>query len=143
VAPRYDIRWLELERVIEINYVDVEIVDDETFDRWRDAVLAGLSEIRDRVGGRVPLIVCTHGLRLAAAMGARYSAELAMPIAHEFATIIARYGASGSTSRVVAVEAMRRAVNLPDPVARERAFGANTFGTREEALEFVRTHRDA
>ena len=30
-----------MERVIEINYVDVEIVDDETFDRWRMPCLQG------------------------------------------------------------------------------------------------------
>lgn len=70
-------------------------------------------------------------------MGKRYSQELAPPIAHRYASVIARYGAHGSTGRVVAVEAMRRTVNLDDPAAKAREYAANTFATREEALAFV------
>lgn len=127
--------------MVEITYKDVRIYDDVTFDAWRDAVLGGLESIVAEVGGPVPLLVGTAGLELHTGMGERYSKELAMPVAHKYATIIARFGDTGVTSRVVAVEAMRRTINSADPLARAREFAANTFATRDEALEFLRKHR--
>lgn len=137
MPPRYDVRWLEEEGVIEIEYAGVRVVDDATFDAWKSTVLAGLSAIHTRIGRAAPLIVNIDELKLHPRMGERYSRELALPIAHKYASIIARYGAHGSTGRVVAVEAMRRTVNLDDPAAKAREYAANTFATRAEALAFV------
>lgn len=137
MAPRYDVRWLESEQVIEVEYEGVKIVDDESFDAWKTALLAGLSAIHRRIGCAAPLIVNIDELELHPRMGERYSHELALPIAHKYASVIARYGSHGSTGRIVAVEAMRRTVNLDDPAAKAREYAANTFATREEALAFV------
>lgn len=137
MSPKYDVRWLSAEQVIEIEYSGVKIDSDESFDAWRDAVLGALQEIHGRIGCAAPLIVNIDELELHPKMGERYSQELALPIAHKYASVIARYGARGSTGRVVAVEAMRRTVNLDDPAAKAREYAANTFATRDEALAFV------
>lgn len=142
MAPTYRVEWIADERVVEIAYEDVRIHDDASFEAWRDAILGQLQRITTEVGGPVPLLVGTSGLELHTNMGERYSKELAMPIAREYATIIARFGSTGVTSRVVAVEAMRRTVHSVDPLARAREYAANTFATREEALQFIRTQRE-
>lgn len=141
VAPTYRVEWVAEERVVEITYEDVQIHDDASFDAWRDAVLGRLESITAEVGGPVPLLVGTGGLELHTSMGERYSKELAMPVAKKYASLIARFGDTGVTSRVVAVEAMRRTINSEDPAARAREYAANTFATREEALAFIRKHR--
>ena len=142
MAPTYRVEWIADERVVEIAYEDVRIYDDASFEAWRDAILGQLQRITTEVGGPVPLLVGTSGLELHTNMGERYSKELAMPIARDYATIIARFGSTGVTSRVVAVEAMRRTVHSVDPLARAREYAANTFATREEALQFIRTQRE-
>ena len=121
MAPTYRVEWIADERVVEIAYEDVRIHDDASFEAWRDAILGQLQRITTEVGGPVPLLVGTSGLELHTNMGERYSKELAMPIAREYATIIARFGSTGVTSRVVAVEAMRRPVQKRGRVPSSRS----------------------
>lgn len=137
MSAKYDVRWLPVEEVIEIEYQGVQIDSDERFDAWRDALLGALDQIHVRIGRAAPLIVNIDELELHPKMGRRYSQELALPIAQKYASVIARYGSRGSTGRVVAVEAMRRTVNIDEPAAKAREYAANTFATREEALAFV------
>ena len=89
------------------------------------------------MGGKFPLIVCIDGISLATCMGDRYS-ELAVLVAKRYASAIARYGTRSMTGRVVAVEAMRRALSMDDPVGRAREYAANIFTNRDEAIAFIR-----
>ncbi|MEM6289931.1 MAG: hypothetical protein AAGA54_01660 [Myxococcota bacterium] len=137
--PKVSVQWLADDEVIFIEYDDMQVEDDESFDRWRDAVFEGLEKVREQIGGRAPLVVSVDGLHLLSCMGDRYSQELAMPVAKEFATIIARCGDERQTNRVVAVEAMRRTLKMDDPVARAREYAANIFVSRDEAVSFIRS----
>ena len=129
------VEWHEDDGVAEIRYEDTEISSHEDFERWREAVMKGLGNIRSRLGRKFPLIVCIDELRIHKSVSEEYSA-LAKAVAAEHASAIARYGKRQPlTGAVIAVTAMRRAMESGGGPAEQT--GANIFGDREAAVAFV------
>ncbi len=123
--------------VAEVKYRDMIVNDDATFDAWKNGILNQLQAVLDRLGHKFPLVVDITGLTLSKKVSQRYGDELAVVVAHEYATAIARYGPTGQTTSVIAVDTMRRALQTEDPLALERRYAANLFADRNTAVEFV------
>ena len=68
--------------------------------------------------------------------GERYSTEIAQH-ASEYVSAIARFGAAGRTTAVIAIEAHNR-VNRGVPFATDERYTANLFTSEQEAVEFLR-----
>lgn len=133
-----EVRFSNVDDVVVIEYEDAVVDSDAAFEVWRRKVIDGLQAKFEELGGRFPLAVDIDGLRLSRRFGARYSAEVAAPAANNFLSAIARYGASGRTTAVIAIEALNRA-NMGMSFARDERFTSNVFANRDEAIDFLRT----
>ena len=136
--PTYDIRWIPEDRVCEIAYEDMNVCDAASFTEWESTLFAGLEAAKKTAGGKFPLMVNIDGLTIGKAYADRYS-TVAVRVAHDYATVITRYGRHAKTGSVVALTAMRRALGSDDPLARAKAYAANLFESRAQALAFIRT----
>lgn len=133
-----EVRFSTVDDVVVVEYDGCIVDDDAAFDTWSAKVLEGMARKYDELGGRYPLAVDIDGLQLSRRLGARYSAEVATPAADRFLTAVARYGGSGRTMAVIAIEAHNRA-NAGLPFARDERYTANVFANRDEAIDFLRT----
>ncbi len=123
--------------VVLIDYTDAVIDSEAAFAEWTDKLMTGFETMKRRLGGKYPLAVCIDGLSLTRRFGERYSKELAVPVAERYASAIARYGTSGKTTAVIAIEAMKRVLEH-EAHSDEEAFQANVFANRSEAIAFLR-----
>lgn len=133
--------WCADVGVCDVVYGDANIGSEEAFSEWTEKLEAGFAAVMRTVGRKFPLMVCIDGLAIQKEYSARYS-KLAVDVAHRYASMITRYGTRSMTGRVVAVEAMRRALNEPDPTARAQEYAANIFESRDEAIKFVHMLRE-
>ncbi len=123
--------------IVFVDYTDAVIDSDARFDEWSGLLIPGFERMLATVGSKFPLAVCVDGLKLQRRFGERYSRELAVRVAETYASAIARYGRSGHTTAVVAIEALQR---MEDdlPGGRDERYAANVFRDRAEAIAFLR-----
>ncbi len=128
----------ESRRFVSVSYVDANIDSDERFEEWANLLWAGFGRMKERFGGRYPLVVIIDELTIAPEYRTRYGTELAPRVATEFATVIARVGGSLGTRNAVATQALERMwKSYSTADLRTKAYDANLFVDLAEAIQFI------
>lgn len=127
--------------VATIEYQGAVIDSDAAYEEWTAKLKVGFEEMKRRAGGKYRLVVDIDQLSIKAPFQKKYGQELAVWVAENFATAIARYGSRSDTRTVVATQAMKRAIEHPgNKDVQGRAYAANMFDNREAAVAFVTAH---
>lgn len=130
-----EVQWRDDEGVCDIVFRGARIEDDTGFQSWHDAFTGGLADVRRRLGGRFPIVMRCDGLSVEQRLAERYRSAVARTLA-EYASCSARYGEEPRLRAVMAVAAVRTAI---EDTSGELDAGQTDglFPDRRAAVEYV------